>query len=289
MRKLAVYPHAGTLVGGSTHAAVEMAKFLRTHGWEIVHVFPGPGPGADLAREAGFRVQLMGLSERDIVTLRNTNTLPKKVASILPQLKSTAFTMRWVNAHRPALVHIHDDRSVFAWGLAAKRAGIPVIWHVHQRSGNALLDRIRLRLVDYVIYIAEDTKSRFRDYAYLPPGTVIYNPVDTTRFRPPANKAQVKRALGLPDDVITIGYVGNFVARKRPEWLIHVVEILCRKGLPVFGVIVGADLSGGTYSARLKQLMESSGYAKRFAFLGYQPNVERVMQALDVQIGRAHV
>lgn len=282
MNRLVVYPHAGTLVGGSTHSALLMSRFLREHGWYIVHVFPAPGPGADITAKEGFEIEFLNLPTQDILALRNTQGVVRKFCSLVPYLKTTFGAHRWLAEKRSALIHVNDDRSMLSWGLAAKCLGIPVIWHVRQCSGNPLMDRFRLCLADYIIYIAEDTKNRFKGIKRLPPGAVIYNPVDTERFQPAQDKAQAKLELGIRDDAVSIGYVGNFVARKRPEWLVEIVAELLREGLPVYGVIAGFDLSGGEYIARLKDMIEATGHPDRFVFLGYRPDVARVMQGLDI-------
>jgi glycosyltransferase involved in cell wall biosynthesis len=282
--RLVVYPHAGTLVGGSTHSSLLMSEFLQKYGWRIVHVFPGHGPGLEVTKARGAETHDQGFSSEDILTLRNTGGIHRKLRALIPQVKSYWAAREWLTEHQPQLVHLNDDRSVLTWGFAAKRLGIPVVWHVRQNSGNELLDRFRLPLANRLIYIAENTKLRFENQRTVPPGNVIYNALDTARFRPAENKIERRCELGLPVHGIAIGYVGNFVARKRPEWLIAVVAELAKQGLDVYGVVVGTDLSAGDYTRKLLKLIDDTNVAERFRFIGYREDIERVMQGLDILV-----
>lgn len=284
MSPLVVYPHAGILVGGSTHSALKVSKFLREHGWNIIHVFPALGPGVDITIQEGFEVEILGFSEKDVLVLRNTKGLVRRLRSLIPQLKDVLAARRWLISRRPVLVHVNDDRTMFSWGLAAKQLGIPVIWHVHQQRGDRLLDRIRLRLADHIIYVAQTIKSRFDGLQRMPAGTVLYNSVDPEAFKPPENKQNVKRQLGLDPNSIAIGFIGNLVPRKRPEWVVISGAELLQEGIDVEIVFAGSDFSGGPYQQRLRKIAETSGAPERFRFLGYRTDIPEIMQAIDILV-----
>lgn len=281
MRPLVVYPHEGTLVGGSIQSSILMSKFLLSKGWNVIHVFPSRGPASDITLKEGLAVEFLDLPARDILALRNTKGVLRKLRSVLPYTRSTWKAYSWLRNRRPILVHVNDDRSMISWGAAAKLLGIPVLWHVRQRSGSRIIDVIRLWFANYLIFIANDTKSRFAGMRALPKHTVVYNPVDLTAFCPPTSKAVAKENLGLDRSMVVVGYIGNLIPRKRPEWVAQIVADLLQDGLNVAGVFAGSDFSGGDYIMRLTRIARSS-LKERFLFLGYRSDVNKIMQALDI-------
>jgi glycosyltransferase involved in cell wall biosynthesis len=105
--------------------------------------------------------------------------------------------------------------------------------------------------------------------------TTIRNGVNLERFRR-ADSAAARAALGLPADARIVGTVGRLVPVKDQATLVDAVAELGRGGVPATLVIAG----DGPERARLEARAAERGVDLRL--LGYRPDVEQVLGALDV-------
>ena len=94
--------------------------------------------------------------------------------------------------------------------------------------------------------------------------TVLRNGVDTTLFRPPANREAARQALGLHGP--TLISVGLLIERKR-----HHLTIDAMRQLPGFELLIIGD---GPEQARLTGLIERFGLGGRVRLLGPRPHAE---------------
>lgn len=94
--------------------------------------------------------------------------------------------------------------------------------------------------------------------------TVLRNGVDTTLFRPPADREAARRALGLSRP--TLISVGLLIERKGHH---HAIEAM--RQLPEFGLLIVGE---GPEHARLAGLIDRFGLGDRVRLLGPQPHAE---------------
>jgi len=94
--------------------------------------------------------------------------------------------------------------------------------------------------------------------------TVLRNGVDTALFRPPADREQARRALGLSGP--TLISVGLLIERKGHH---HIIEAM--RQLPGFGLLIVGE---GPEHERLAGLIERYGLGDRVRLLGPRPHAE---------------
>lgn len=278
-----LYPLTGTRVGGSVVSTAMIAREISANGgWEVIVALPFQGESAALFEQCGLRMICYGLSEKRVGRLRQTQGMAAKAAAAWPHIVACRLALKWLREVRPSLLHINDDSTMLNWGLAARRLGIPVIWHVRQQKGNRFLDRVRLGIADEVILVADAVRKRFRFLRKPPETAVIYNAVDTEEFHPAEDRSQMRQALGLDPHSVVLGFVGNLVARKRPQWVARAAASLLDAGIRMDTLFIGADFTGGEYEKRLRRMAADSADAERFHFLGYRADIPELMRALDI-------
>ena len=105
------------------------------------------------------------------------------------------------------------------------------------------------------------------------------NAVDVNRFRPatPEEKAQGKRALGLPKETTVIGTVARLVQRKGIDVLLRAFGILSPSHR-VHLVVVG----DGPFGEELRALAHELKIADSISWLGFQPDAVKWLQTMDV-------
>jgi len=114
--------------------------------------------------------------------------------------------------------------------------------------------------------------------------------VDTEKFRP-AKKREARKQLGLPEEVLTVVYVGRLVPRKGVDTLVEAFALLSR-GLDARLVVVGGEpVTGESPEAeRLSTLASKLGIEERVTFAGSQPQKELYLYygAADVSVTVPH-
>lgn len=276
------FPFAGVRIGGATVSTAEMVRRLRADGRvEPLVITPDEGPSTALFRRAGVEPRSYRPRARDAAQLRSGTASwlgRARAAPVYARVYREALHL--LGTERIDVVHLNEDRTVLPWGLAARRCGVPVVWHVRQERANRWLDGLRLRLADRVVFVADANRVRFAGRT-LPPALTLHNVVDLERFRPSADRREAKRALGLDPDRLTLTFVGNLVERKRPTWVLRAAaELQARYPLQV--LLAGAPFGPAAYVERLRALAAAAPEPAHVHLLGARDDVPALLAASDL-------
>jgi glycosyltransferase involved in cell wall biosynthesis len=178
--------------------------------------------------------------------------------------------------------------------LAARLAGVPKVlatYHTDSAydvldgrltAGYRALERATNRLLDRAIAVSGVTRSDRVRIAGIPGSRVvtIHNGIDPDRFARLPARAAARAELGLPADRVLIGGVGQLARYKG-------YDVLIRAFAGVAGRCPQADLviaGTGPLREELEALADRLGARGRIHFLGFQPDVLRVLAALDIYV-----
>lgn len=122
-----LFVHAGAELYGADRILLELVAGLRARGHAVDVVLPGPGPlHAELAR-LGVVAQT-----RNLGVLRRRYFSPLGLLNRLCRLLGAVFFLRRLVRERGVAVVHSNTTAVFAGVLAARLAGVPHVWHVHE-------------------------------------------------------------------------------------------------------------------------------------------------------------
>lgn len=283
-----------TEVAGSEGHAVALAGRLDPARWKVVAVCPGEGGLAEAFRRAGVEVRLCPRPRMYSTSVRVTRTrrVPNPLAcgwdaAMLPvAARRLAAVLRDV---RPDLVLTKWMFTHLYGALAARKLGVPCVWHVEdtisERWGGLfrrLLGALAGRLPTAVIPNAETIAAQ------LPPALagrvrVIRNAVDTDRFRPGGDGAPVRAEFGIPADAPVVGHFARMVPWKGQHHLLEAFGRLAAEFPTARLLLVGSALfERDTYLEQLRARAARMGLADRVVFTGYRSDVPRIAAALDV-------
>jgi glycosyltransferase involved in cell wall biosynthesis len=112
----------------------------------------------------------------------------------------------------------------------------------------------------------------------------ISNGVDTTKFRPvlPAERAALRRRLGLPNKETLLVYTGRLVTYKGLPLLVRVAERLQHEGSVGLVLIGSGGLDIHNCEAQLRNFVDNQGLQATIHFAGEVANVHEYLQASDV-------
>ena len=281
-----VYPAVGTRVGGSVvSTALLAAALLRHTSQEPIVVLPSGAANAAVFKSHGVGVEYYELPEKAISRIRSVGGVRGYLHALPGLLTAYRSAFSFLRSRMPDLVHVNDDQSMLPWGLAAKRVGLPVIWHVRQERSSPLLDRVRLQIADRLVFVADANRRRFDGLPIPPTAVRVHNWVDTEEFSPPAVREMWKVRLGFERRAPLIGFVGNLVARKRPEWAVEALGCLKQLEPRPQIAMIGEDFSSEReYSRRLETIASDLGVGQSVKLLGYRNDIADLMKAFDILV-----
>jgi glycosyltransferase involved in cell wall biosynthesis len=197
-------------------------------------------------------------------------------------LRIAATLLRLAAAQRPDWMVSNDPR--FYRMLLALRhltGGRAALFrHWHDAPAKRRTRELLTRRADRFILVSRFQRDDYqRQGMRVERAAVLYNPIDTERFRPSAaQRARTRARLGFGDSAVIVGYVGRMIAAKGIFTLLAAAERL-------FGAETSASLlwvGDGEDAATLRAQIARSPYAGRHRFLGWEADVAALYPALDI-------
>jgi glycosyltransferase involved in cell wall biosynthesis len=262
-----------------------IAGHLRGYGVETVFLFGQKTP--DVWRPEGFEafwckhIQCFARHRPVLNFARFCCLLPRNLMTIRRLIRSQGITV----------VHV-DGVTNFVPALAARWAGVPIVWHYNDHLPR-FLQRVLLplvtRLASRVIVQGQGIRqSRTAGYPRLRDKTcVLYSGVDTAQLVPEAydaaERARIRAELGVPADCVLIGAVGNVNRFKGYTYFLQAAERIKEQMDRARFLVVGRKLETDvSHWEHLLQLMKGLGLTENVIFAGFRSDIPRVLTALDV-------
>jgi glycosyltransferase involved in cell wall biosynthesis len=268
--------YAHLRMGGQRSMAL-LIEHLDRRVVEPVAICPGPGELTDHLTALGCPVVHVPLHPIKLRTLHRVWDSSRRIRAVLRQ---RAIDILAPDAPRDALT----------CGLAKLGTPTKLVWFV-RLTGRDRLDPLLERLADGFIGDSDATRARFSDSPRVAARyRTIVGGASLGRFRPPEDRAALRRALGLPEDRFVLVFAGQVT---RAKGVLEIVE--------AFGQLHAATPDGprplllvvGTphppaIAGELEARARASGAWGDVRLLGQREDVHRWMQAADVLVSGSH-
>ncbi len=272
-------------VGGPQRRIVQVAQHLRDRGWETIIVFPHMGDELpEYAKQHDISYLCVSLSR---IRLENILLYFIRYVSRLPfetwQLKSL------FENHQVDLVHANGIYNVQAV-LAAKLAGLPLVWHINDNFLPSWLYRLARQTLGWLaeirVYSSPPVRELCRDHDDRRT-VILYPPVDLEKFDPKQVRsseiqAKIPALKRLGNEVLLLA-VGHLNRIKGYEFLLdalsHLQDIQVSWRLVVLGAILETHRS---YFESLSQQVSILGLQDRVVFAGTTDYVAEALSVVDV-------
>ncbi|HEV2270252.1 MAG TPA: glycosyltransferase family 4 protein [Steroidobacteraceae bacterium] len=162
--------------------------------------------------------------------------------------------------------------------LTGARVALFRHWHdvPAKRRSRDLLSRRTDRFILVSQFHRQDYQRQGMSVAH---ASVLYNPIDTERFRPsPAARTSARARLGLSDSDVVVGYVGRMIAAKGILTLLAAAERFLAAEASARMLWVG----DGEDAAALHAGVARSPHAGSHRFLGWEADLAALYPALDI-------
>lgn len=178
---------------------------------------------------------------------------------------------------------VSNDPRFYRMLLAVRRltgSRVALFRHWHDAPAKPRSRDLLSRRTDRFILVSQFHREDYRRQGMsVERAAVLYNPIDTGRFRPsPAARLNARARLGLADSHVIVGYVGRMITAKGIFTLADAAERFLRANASTQVLWVG----DGEDSAALRARIEQSAQASRHRFLGWEGDLAALYPALDV-------
>jgi glycosyltransferase involved in cell wall biosynthesis len=287
-----LFVHHRPELGGAPASLAQLIEALDRERWDP-HVFCPRGPAAELFRGAGATVHtgtVSGFTHIWASTYHGLRWL--LLARELARLPAHVVALRRVLVSQPfRLVHLNDS-PLLAAAVLARRARVPVVWHLRSalpdRDGmrSRLLRLAVRRLAAVSIAINDDVAASFRAGS-----EVIPNSVDLARFSP-----------GEPESPPTVAYVGFLYPWKGFAEYLRAAALVRSRGVPSRFLVVGGGVRDAAFfhgargrllarlgaardhEAEAHALVEELGIEGAVGFVPYTPDLVPIYRGSSVVV-----
>jgi len=278
-RPRVVYLDHTAVLSGAELALVRLLPSLHV---DAHAVLAADGPLAEPLRATGAEVEVLELAAEGR-SVRRSEVTPRLPLAAMRATGAYVVTLaRRLRALRPDLVHANSLKAGVYGSIAARLAGVPFVWQVHDRISTDSLPAPAVRLVRAmlatlpaaVIANSQSTRDTLGKLSR-PIVRVIGNAIP-----PPPEPART----GEHGGPLRLGLVGTVTRWKGQDVFLDAFARAFPDGSER-AVVIGAPLFGDdAYAASLHGLVERLGIAERVEFRGFRDDVPAELGRLDVLV-----
>ena len=268
----------GLDVGGAERFLFRLIRYMDDQQFETVVISLGElGSIGKELRALGIDVKTIGMTKTPMDFFRFF-----KLLNILRKIK-------------PDVVQTWLYLSDLIGGVASKLLRIPVLWSVRQSNldveVNERLTLLAARISAFlsgtiprsVIYCAAAAKYSHQRFGYRGRAHVIPNGVNTELYQPNNEDRKAFRVeLNISADIILIGMVARHHPQKGHADFINMAAQLAAKHEALRFVLIGEGMDSS--NTAITQLLEKNSLENKLLLAGYQRNIPKVMNGLDIYV-----
>ncbi|HET9107141.1 MAG TPA: glycosyltransferase family 4 protein [Steroidobacteraceae bacterium] len=178
---------------------------------------------------------------------------------------------------------VSNDPRFYRMLLAARRltgARVALFRHWHDAPRRARTRELLSQRADRFILVSQFHREDYRRQGMsVERASVLYNPIDTARFRPSAAaRASARARLGFGDSDLIVGYVGRMIEAKG----IFTLADAAGRFLPAAPDARMLWVGDGEDSESLRARVARGAHASRHRFLGWEADLAALYPALDI-------
>lgn len=224
-----------------------------------------------------------------IAILRRRDFSPMGIFSLLRRLAvGTLAVRRLARRYHDPLLH-GFTLAVIAAPMAAFWLRLPLLMHAHEillrpRFLRRFLHALAARSALKVLCVSDAVrKNILEDESWSQKKVIVIHNGISAPPEETLTRAELRRDLGVPEEIPLVGMVGRVSAWKGQEVFVRTASILRRQGVPCHFVAIGGVFDGETkHMDRLRAVVEESQVGNTLTLVGFRKNARRYMPAFDV-------
>ncbi len=277
--------HAAQLSGGEI-ALLRLVPHLTEV--EPHFILAEDGPFADALVQVGISTEVLPMTER-ARGLRKGRVTPRTLP--LGAVAATAGYILRLALHlrrlRPDLVHTNSLKAGVYGAIAARLAGVPVVWHVRDRIASDYLPGPAVRMVRFMTrrLTAAVIANSHATMRTLDPGSqpmIVYSVVPEALIAPAEGRLRAPGPL-------TVGMIGRFAPWKGQDLFLRAFADAFPNG-DARCVLVGSALFGeDDFERRMHDLADELGLGGRVEFRGFRSDLWPELERIDMLVHASRI
>jgi glycosyltransferase involved in cell wall biosynthesis len=270
-------------IAGAEICLLTLVKNLDKNMFEPVVLFPETGPLRDEIVRLGIKTYITPLEW----WIRGERSHGLMGSDIWKRVKAIS---KIIDKEKPAILHTNTS-AIWEGALAATIKKIPHIWHLHE----ILIAHTRLTplfplpffynlidlLSDRIIVECESVRQQIGGFIHPEKIRIINNGVESQPFAGEEG-LPLREELNLPADSLFALTIGSIIPEKGHSVLIDAASLVHEKKGNIFFIIVGQGTPEAVRS--LLRKIKSGGVADRVYYLGYRPDLPRILNSSDILV-----
>jgi glycosyltransferase involved in cell wall biosynthesis len=270
--------HSSNDLYGASKIFLQLIDLFLTNGFNVYVVLPEKGKLDDFLNKKDIKV-----SYHELGVLRKKYLNPLGLINrLVINIKAIKFLSNYIKNYSIDLVYTNTS-TVLSGGIAAKKNGVPSLFHVHEiPTGNKLYEffsgKIVNRYSSKVLTVSNNVKKHWLKYIDDKKIERIYNGIIFSKTDP---LIKLKR---YQDDFVIIS-VARIIPYKGHSYLIDIANELIKKSTKFKFLIVGDTLSSYvSYEKSVKQKVKDLGLENQIKFLGFREDISSILKQSDLFI-----
>jgi len=222
--------------------------------------------------------------------------IPNFVREVRPIQDSITLLKLWrlFRRERPDIVHTHSSKAGILGRLAARLAGVPVIFHTYHGFGfndfqprliktlYIWLERINGRVTNQTVIVSYANAKRAEDSGIVRNNDWILcrDAISLEQFMQPGPRRTKLREWNVPENRVVAGMVACFKRQKSPLDFVEVAARVLKETDRVHFIMAGDGELRPAIEARIRDL----GISSHITLLGWQKDMPEVYRNLDVVV-----
>jgi glycosyltransferase involved in cell wall biosynthesis len=270
--------HSSNDLYGASKIFLQLIDLFLTNGFNVYVVLPEKGKLDDFLNNKDIKV-----SYHELGVLRKKYLNPLGLINrLVTNIKAIKFLSNYIKNHSIDLVYTNTS-TILCGGIAAKKNGIPSLFHIHEiPTGNKLYEifsgKIINRYSSKVLTVSNSVKSHWLKNINENKIERIYNGIVF-------EKIDSLNKIDRDQDDFVITSVARLIPYKGHRYLIEIADELLKKSLKFKFLIVGDTLSSYvSYEKSIKQKVKDLGLENKIKFLGFRNDVSSILRQSDLFI-----
>lgn len=220
----------------------------------------------------GAMSERLDIPKRNIIDLSDSRTILGKAFSLRRHIKQRQFDVVHTHMHQPGVVGYLASIGTKSARVITEHSTYMPVNKWRKGAAEDAIDSLLARSAQGLIAVSRSVAATYATRIQVYPNSidVIYNAVDTERFR----RTNRKRSKKLAPKIL---FAGRFAYEKNAPLAIKVLQELRRRGLGARLFIAGS----GLLHEELEEVVNDSGLRDYVVFLGAVTNMPSLMRDMD--------
>lgn len=285
MKKI-LFLHSGAELYGADVVMLELIKGLNKKKFDIYVLLPNDGPLVEKLKQEKVQVSVLNYP----ILRRKYFNLSGIIQYIFNYYRYSKEIVKYCVDNKIDIIHVNTS-AVLEGCYVKKKLKLPVVWHIHEilTSPRAVVNFMFKRIAKYadkIVCVSNAVKENFERIV----GScgdrieVIYNGVDSRKFKPDNGTDYLKKELHIEDNDTTVGMIGRVNSWKGQEDLIKAMNLVmnrCKSNIKV--ILVGGVFAGQEWRMdKLKRIVLNSKFKNNFIVSDFRKDTPNLYSLFDI-------